>query len=201
VGTIAFAISGVLVAGGRKMDWFGVVVLGVMVAVGGGTLRDLLLGAPVFWVESPWFVALAAATALVTVALVNTPAVNLTTLHYRNLRLLSDALGLAVFAALGTQKALDMGTSGFVAIIMGVITGIFGGIMRDILANQPPAVLYGGIYALAALAGCAMFVVLSETSASPVVVLWISFAVILVLRVVAIVRHWSLPEVTVQEAT
>jgi uncharacterized membrane protein YeiH len=201
VGTIAFAISGVLVAGGRKMDWFGVVVLGVMVAVGGGTLRDLLLGAPVFWVESPWFVALAAATALVTVALVNTPAVNLTALHYRNLRLLSDALGLAVFAALGTQKALDMGTSGFVAIIMGVITGIFGGIMRDILANQPPAVLYGGIYALAALAGCAMFVVLSETSASPVVVLWISFAVILVLRVVAIVRHWSLPEVTVQEAT
>jgi uncharacterized membrane protein YeiH len=84
---------------------------------------------------------------------------------------------------------------------MGVITGIFGGIMRDILANRPPAVLYGGIYALAALAGCAMFVVLSETSASPVVVLWISVAVILVLRVVAIVRNWSLPEVTVQEAT
>jgi uncharacterized membrane protein YeiH len=127
--------------------------------------------------------------------------VHLTTLHYRNLRLLSDALGLAVFAALGTQKALDMGTSGFVAIIMGVITGIFGGIMRDILANRPPAVLYGGIYALAALAGCAMFVVLSETSVSPVVVLWISVAVILVLRVVAIARQWSLPEVTVQEAT
>ena len=112
VGTIAFAISGVLVAGGRKMDWFGVVVLGVMVAVGGGTLRDLLLGAPVFWIESPWFVALAAATALVTVALVSIPQVHLTTLHYRNLRLLSDALGLAVFAALGTQKALELGTSG-----------------------------------------------------------------------------------------
>ena len=201
VGTIAFAISGVLVAGGRKMDWFGVVVLGVIVAVGGGTLRDLLLGAPVFWIESPWFVVLAAATALVTVALVSIPQVHLTTLHYRNLRLLSDALGLAVFAALGTQKALDMGTSGFVAITMGVITGIFGGIMRDILANRPPAVLYGGIYALAALVGCAMFVVLSETSVSPVVVLWISVAVILVLRVVAIVRHWSLPEVTVQEVT
>lgn len=201
VGTIAFAISGVLVAGGRKMDWFGVVVLGVLVAVGGGSLRDLLLGAPVFWIESPWFVALAAATAGVTIALVSLPAVRLTTLHYRNLRLLSDALGLAVFAVLGTQKALEFGTSGFVAIVMGVITGIFGGIMRDVFANQRPAVLYGGIYALAALAGCVVFVMLSETSTSQLVAVWVSFLVILVLRLVAIVRHWSLPEVTVREAT
>jgi uncharacterized membrane protein YeiH len=201
VGTIGFAISGALVAGSRKMDWFGVVVLAVMVAVGGGTLRDVLLGAPVFWIESPWFVLLAAATALVAVALVIIPTLSLTTVHYRNARLLSDALGLAVFAALGTQKALELGTSGLVAIIMGVITGIFGGIMRDVLANRPPAVLYGGIYATAALAGCVVFVVLSETSTSPVVVLWASFAVILVLRLVAIARQWSLPEFTVQEAT
>jgi uncharacterized membrane protein YeiH len=201
VGTIAFAISGVMVAGERKMDWFGVVVLGVLVAVGGGTLRDLLLGAPVFWIESPWFVAVAAATALVTIALMTTPAVSLTSVHYRNYRLLSDALGLAVFAVLGTQKALEMGTSGFVAIIMGVITGIFGGIMRDVLASQLPAVLHGGFYALAALAGCTVFVVLSETSVAPLVGLWVSFLVILLLRIVALVRHWSLPEVTEREVT
>jgi len=201
VGTMGFAISGTLVAGSRKMDWFGVVVLAVMVAVGGGTLRDVLLGAPVFWIESPWFIVLAAATALVAVALVIIPTVSLTTVHYRNARLLSDALGLAVFATLGTQKALELGTSGFVAIVMGVITGIFGGIMRDVMANRPPPVLYGGIYAIAAFAGCVVFVVLSDTSTPPLVVLWASFAVILVLRLVAIARQWSLPEFTVQEAT
>lgn len=201
VGTIGFAISGALVAGSRKMDWFGVVVLAVMVAVGGGTLRDVLLGAPVFWIESPSFIVLAAATALVAVALVIIPTVSLTTVHYRNARLLSDALGLAVFATLGTQKALELGTSGFVAIVMGVITGIFGGIMRDVMANRPPPVLYGGIYALAAFAGCVVFVVLSDTSTPPLVVLWASFAVILVVRLVAIARQWSLPEFTVREAT
>jgi uncharacterized membrane protein YeiH len=84
---------------------------------------------------------------------------------------------------------------------MGVITGIFGGIMRDVMANRPPPVLYGGIYALAAFAGCVVFVVLSDTSTSPLVVLWASFVVILVLRIVAIARQWSLPEFTVHEAT
>lgn len=188
IGTIAFAISGALVAGRRKMDWFGVVVLAVMVAVGGGSLRDLLLGVtPVFWIESPWFVLLAGVTALVTIPLKRL------TLNYRNYLLLSDAVGLAVFAILGTEKALAVGTNAFVAIIMGVITGVFGGVLRDVLANRDPSILYGGIYALAALIGCTIYVLLLQTSVSSLNTLWVSMGLILVIRLVAIIREWSLP--------
>ena len=194
IGTIAFAVSGALVAGGRKMDWFGVVVLAVMVAVGGGSLRDLLLGVtPVFWVQSPWFVILAGLTALATIPFVQRGYTN------RNYLLLSDAIGLAVFAVLGSQKALGVGTDAFVAVIMGVITGVFGGIVRDILANRDPSVLYGDIYAVAALIGCTIFVLLAQTSIPSDVVLWFSIAVILVLRLFAIRRDWSLPAFRLEE--
>lgn len=194
IGTIAFAISGALVAGKRKMDWFGVIVLAVMVAVGGGSLRDLFLGVtPVFWVETPWYVLLAAITALLVI-----PVTRLQ-INYHNYLLLSDAIGLAVFAVLGTEKALGVGANAFVAIIMGVITGVFGGVLRDILANRAPSVLYGDIYAFAALIGCAVFVLLLQTSLNPLNTLWISIGIILVLRLIAIFRKWSLPAFKLEE--
>jgi uncharacterized membrane protein YeiH len=194
IGTIAFAVSGALVAGRRKMDWFGVVVLAVIVAVGGGSLRDLLLGiTPVFWVQSIWFVFLSAVTALVTI-----PFMRLN-FNYRNYLLLSDAVGLAVFAVLGTQKALEVGANAFIAITMGVITGVFGGILRDVLANRDASILYGDFYALAALIGCTIFVLLRQISINPLHVLWISIGVILVLRLIAIYRNWSLPVFTLEE--
>jgi uncharacterized membrane protein YeiH len=189
VGTIAFAVSGALAAGRRKMDWFGVVVLAVLVAVGGGSLRDMLLGlTPVFWVQSIWFVLLAGITALVVIPL------NRLKFNYRNYLMLSDALGLAVFAVLGTQTALAVGTHAFVAVIMGVITGVFGGILRDVLANRDVSILYGGFYASAALIGCTTYVLLLQTPILPLLVLWISMGVILVFRLIAIYRNWSLPE-------
>jgi uncharacterized membrane protein YeiH len=194
IGTVAFAISGALAAGRRKMDWFGVVVLAVIVAVGGGSLRDLLLGAtPVFWVQSPWFVILAGITALLTIPLMRFQ------FNYRNYLLLSDAVGLAVFAVLGTQKALALGANAFVAIIMGVITGIFGGVLRDVLASRDPSILYGDIYALAALIGCTIFVLLRQISINPLHLLWISIGVILILRLIAIYRDWSLPAFKLEE--
>jgi uncharacterized membrane protein YeiH len=188
IGTIAFAISGALVAGRRKMDWFGVMVLAVMVAVGGGSLRDLLLGVtPVFWVQTPWFVLLAAITALLTIPLTRLQ------INYQNYLLLSDAVGLAVFAVLGTEKALAVGANAFVAIIMGVITGVFGGVLRDVLANRDPSILYGGFYALAALIGSTIFVLLLQTIVNPLYALWISIGIILILRLIAIIQNWSLP--------
>jgi uncharacterized membrane protein YeiH len=188
IGTIAFAVSGALAAGRRKMDWFGVVVLAVIVAVGGGSLRDMLLGlTPVFWVRSIWFVLLAGITALVIIP------VNRLNFNYRNYLMLSDALGLAVFAVLGTQTALAVGTHAFVAVIMGIITGVFGGILRDVLANRDASILYGDIYALAALIGCTIYVLLLQTSIFPLYALWLSMGVILVLRLIAIFRSWSLP--------
>jgi uncharacterized membrane protein YeiH len=119
--------------------------------------------------------------------------------NYRNYLLLSDAVGLAVFAVLGTQKALALGANAFVAIIMGVITGIFGGVLRDVLASRDPSILYGDIYALAALIGCTIFILLRQISINPLHVLWISIGVILILRVIAIYREWSLPEFKLEE--
>lgn len=195
IGTIAFAISGALVAGSQKMDWFGVVVLAVLVAVGGGSVRDLLLDAPVFWVETPWYVLLAAVTALLTIPL--------TRLHinknYQNYLRLSDSIGLAVFAILGAEKALDVGTNAFAAIIMGVITGVVGGILRDVIANRDPSILYGDFYASAALLGCIVFVLLQYTSLNSLNTLWISIGVIFVARLVAVIQNWSLPEFSLQE--
>jgi uncharacterized membrane protein YeiH len=194
IGIIAFAVSGALAAGRRKMDWFGVVVLAVMVAVGGGSVRDVLLGAtPVFWVKSPWFIIVAGITALATIALTRLR------FNYRNYLLLSDALGLAVFAILGTEKALALGGNAFVAIIMGVTTGVFGGVLRDVLASRDPSILYGDFYALAALIGCTIFVLLRQASINPLYVLWISIGVVLVLRLVAILRNWSLPAFNLEE--
>jgi len=194
IGTIAFAVSGALVAGRRNMDWFGVVVLAVMVAVGGGTLRDLLLGlTPVFWIESPWYIILAAIAALITVPLTRLQ------FNYRNYLLLSDAVGLAVFAVLGTEKALLVGVNGFAAIVMGVITGVFGGVLRDVLASRDPSILYGDFYALAALIGCMVFVLLRQLSINTLAIIWISIGVILVLRLIAIGRKWSLPTFTLDE--
>jgi uncharacterized membrane protein YeiH len=154
----------------------------------------MLLGVtPVFWVQSPWFVLLAGITALATI-----PFTRLR-FNYRNYLLLSDAIGLAVFAVLGTEKALAVGADAFVAVVMGVITGVFGGVLRDVLASRDPSILYGDIYALAALIGCTIFVLLGQTSVSPLYVLWISIGVILVFRLIAILRNWSLPAFNLED--
>lgn len=193
VGVAAFAVSGALVAGEREMDWFGVVVLGVIVAVGGGTLRDMMLGAtPVFWIVSPWYVAVASGFALATIPLV------MWGIDVRRPMLIADAIGLAVFAVLGTRKALDMGISGSVAVIMGVVTGVFGGLIRDVLANRTPIILKREVYAVAALVGAALFVLLRQLELPASVDLWGSIAVALAIRLVALAMRWSIPTFKVE---
>jgi len=188
IGTIAFAISGALVAGKKKMDVFGVVILGVMVAVGGGSIRDILLGeTPVFWIENNWYILLAATSALLTIPLSK---------HLINLKrsyLLSDAIGLAVFSILGTQKALELNTGYVVAISMGVVTGVFGGVLRDVLANRRPSVLYSEIYAMAAILGSILYITLLELHVSLIHALWVSISFIITLRILAIIFKWRLP--------
>ena len=191
IGTAAFAVSGGMAAGRNRMDWFGVMVLGVIVAIGGGTLRDLLLAEKVSWVKEPWpvFVALAAAALTIPIAKRWSAAVD-----SWNTVLAADALGLAVFTILGSDIALQAGTSEVTAVILGVITGIFGGIFRDVLIGQKPVVLTGEIYATAAFAGAVLYVLLLQTSISPVAALWIPILVIFGLRAVALARGWSMPE-------
>ena len=192
IGIAAFAVSGALVAGERQMDWFGVMVLGVIVAVGGGTVRDLLLGVPVFWTQASWYVVLAGVCALGTIPLAGWAS------RVRRPVAIADAVGLAVFVALGTRKALEAGTSGFVAVIMGVVTGIVGGIIRDVLANRTPTILRKEVYALAALCGAALFVLADVARLSAGLSLWISIVATLAIRIAAILFNWSVPTLKVE---
>jgi uncharacterized membrane protein YeiH len=192
IGTVAFAVSGAAVAVRAGMDWLGVAVLAVVTAVGGGTLRDLLLGRlPVGWILDPWPVWAALGTAAVVIAEAywhprRSP-------DSRRLVLAADAAGLAVFTAAGTELALASGTSGPVAVLLGMITGTGGGVARDVLARQRPLVLAGEIYALSAAAGAVVLVALTETAAPSEAARWAAVAVTLVLRLLAIRYSWALP--------
>ncbi|MEP2829229.1 trimeric intracellular cation channel family protein [Parvibaculum sp.] len=192
IGIAAFAVSGALVAGERQMDWFGVMLLGIIVAVGGGTLRDLLLAVPVFWTQASWYVVMAALCALATIPFAGWAN------RVRRPVAIADAFGLAVFVALGTRKALEAGTSGVVAVIMGVVTGIVGGIIRDVLANRTPIILRKEVYALAALCGATLFVFAERVGMQADYALWLSVAVTLTIRILAIHFNWSVPTLRVE---
>ena len=192
-GTIAFAISGALVALRHRMDVVGVVLLGAIVAVGGGTIRDLLVQDPIFWIQSLAFVVVGALTALATIPLARSGTIK--ALEQYNLISMTDAAGLALFVITGTNVALSAGADDFAAAIIGVISGVGGGIIRDILANKIPDVLTNGqLYASAAFIGAILYVLLLQTSLSPLVVVWIPIILIFVLRALSILRGWGVPK-------
>ncbi|MCI2284795.1 trimeric intracellular cation channel family protein [Colwellia sp. MSW7] len=152
-GIIVFALSGALMVGRYKLDPFGVVVLACVTAVGGGTIRDTILQAPVFWVVKPYYLYVILTTALLTIILIRQPK-----RIPKRFLLVADALGLALFAVLGTQKSIMLGAAYPVAIVMGTITGVVGGMIRDVLCNVIPMILSKEIYALAAMLGGSLFV-------------------------------------------
>lgn len=181
-GVIAFAISGALVAGRKHMDFVGVIFLGSVVAVGGGTLRDVLVGnLPVFWIEDPTFIIVGALTALATIPLSRSGTIRV--MERYNLVHVSDAAGMALFVVTGTNVALAAGANGVAAAIVGVISGVGGGIIRDLMANRIPVVLNDGkFYATAAFAGAILYVLLLRTALSPFIAAWITVAVIFAIR-------------------
>jgi uncharacterized membrane protein YeiH len=194
-GTIAFGISGALVAGRKRMDIAGVIVLGAIVAVGGGTMRDLLLGQlPVFWVNDPTFVIVGILAALATIPLFKTGA--LQALQNYNLVDLSDAAGLSLFVVTGTSVALSAGAGNLSAAIIGTIAGVGGGVIRDVLANQVLTVLRSGhLYATAAFAGAVLYVLLLDLSISPLIAVWFPVLTIFGLRVMSLRYGWGVPKV------
>ena len=198
-GIIAFAISGALVAGRKRMDIAGVVMLGSIVAVGGGTIRDVLVGSlPVFWVENPMFVLVGALTALAIFPLARTGT--LAVMQHFKLVQLSDAAGMALFVVTGVNVALDAGADSFAAIIVGVISGIGGGIIRDILANKIPMVFVRGHYrATGAFVGAALYVFLLGTSVSRVLAAALAVALIFGFRAFAIFYKWDVPTVKITD--
>ncbi|MGD9957131.1 MAG: trimeric intracellular cation channel family protein, partial [Candidatus Nanopelagicales bacterium] len=198
LGTIAFAVSGGAVAVRAGMDWLGVMVLAVVTAVGGGTVRDLLLGiAPVSWIQDPWPIVAALVAGALVIALGH--RVPHLALDSRGAVLVADAAGLAAFTVTGTYVSLAAGVSGWIAMVLGVVTGAGGGVVRDVLARQRPLILVGQIYALAALLGAAVVVGLDAAGAGEVVTRWTGVAVVLVVRLLAIRQQWTLPRFEPQD--
>ncbi|MBW2622738.1 MAG: trimeric intracellular cation channel family protein [Deltaproteobacteria bacterium] len=187
-GVTVFAVSGSLAAGRKRMDIFGVTVLALVTSLGGGTLRDLLLNSrPVFWINDQDYVLVATAMALITFIAVRRYTVP------RVVLLLSDAFGLAIFTVVGTMKALDTTGSGIIAVVMGVMTGVAGGMIRDVLSKEVPLILRKEIYATAALTGSLVCVLLYRLSIPESALVVVSVLVTLSIRLAAI--HWqaSLP--------
>ncbi|AMO54624.1 membrane protein [Endozoicomonas montiporae] len=186
-GTAVFAISGAWVACRKDMDIFGAMVLAFVTAVGGGTIRDLLLGAtPVFWFQDTLYITVIFASTLLAIALRNWHEKARWPLQ------VADALGLAVFVVIGVGKALTYGAEPVVAVMMGVLTGCGGGAIRDILADEMPNVLRKEVYASAAIAGGAVFVVLNPVLGYALTTV-ISASLVLFMRLFALYNNISLP--------
>lgn len=181
------AASGVLEAGRKPFDLFGMVVVALAAALGGGSLRDVLLDRQVFWIADPSYLIAAITAGLATFALVR-----LVRLPAR-LFLLPDALGLALFTVSGTQAAMAMGAPWLVASLMGVITGVFGGILRDMLCNEVPLVFSGELYATASWAGALLLVGLISLEVSEGWAALAGGSLVLVIRLAAIAFKWRLP--------
>lgn len=187
LGIVAFATTGALVASRKEMDLVGLALLGIAAGVGGGTVRDLLLGLPVFWVGQPAY--------LITCVLVSVLVFFTAHIPQSRYRLLLwlDAIGLALFAVTGAERALAAGAGPVVAVAMGVITATFGGIIRDVLGGESPVILSREVYVTAALLGACAFVGglffgLSRESA-----LIGGFTLALLVRGAALRWGWSLP--------
>ena len=192
LGTVAFAVSGAAVAVRAGMDWLGVAVLAVVTAIGGGSIRDALAGqGPARWITAPRPVAVALVTAAVVIALAHrVPGVQVDSWPAV---VVADAAGLAAFTITGTQLSTDAGIGAPVAVLLGVVTGTGGGILRDVLAGQRPLILTADIYALASLCGAACVTVLPRWHVGTGAARWLAVALVLLLRLVAVRRRWSLP--------
>jgi uncharacterized membrane protein YeiH len=193
LGTVVFAVSGVVVVADRRLDWFGVLVVSVVTAVGGGTMRGLILGhVPVFWIEDNKYIFTALIGGILAIPLVRHFGRDHE--EFENGLVLLDAMGLSLFAVTGAQVTLDLGFDGPTAVICGILTGVGGGVIRDLLAGQHPLILRSDIYATAALAGTGLYVVLVDTlSVAQAPAMAIGMLLIFLLRMVSYRRGWSLP--------
>lgn len=188
VGTAVFAWSGVLRAGALRLDPFGVVVLAAVTAVGGGTLRDLILGVPVFWAEDPAALYVILATAVVGIA-----SARFVVPEERRFLRLMDAAGLALFVGMGVQKAVAAEVPWIAAIALGTMGGVAGGMIRDVLAGVVPLILRREIYAVAAIAGASLQLGLLELEVAPRVALFAGIGTTFGIRLLALRFGLSLP--------
>ncbi|MEO9805684.1 MAG: trimeric intracellular cation channel family protein [Reichenbachiella sp.] len=188
IGTFVFAISGALTASEKKMDAFGSAVIALITALGGGTLRDMLIGSqPVGWMLDPNYLY------VVLAALIFCYFFKIRIMKLTKTMFLFDTIGIGLFAVLGVQKTLAFGLSPAIAIMMGAVSAVFGGVLRDVLSNRVPLIFRKEIYATACLAGGALYFGLTQTNLSETWSIWIAVAVVMGIRFLAVKRGWGLP--------
>lgn len=189
MGICVEAITGAIAAGRKKMDFFGVMLIACITALGGGTVRDALFNThPLTWVAHPEYLLYTSACAFLTIFIAHS------LVRIMKVFLVLDALGLSAFVIIGTQKILTNGLSPSVAIISGMITGICGGMLRDILCNDIPLVLRKELYAVIALAGALLFITLAHFHVSRDINVIITLIAIFSTRVLAIFFHIEMPK-------
>lgn len=186
IGTIAFAISGIRMAAAKHFDWFGAYTVGLVTAIGGGTVRDVLLNIPVFWMQTWWYLAVTGLSLLLVVLFRRV-------LVHSQILFIFDTIGLALFVVIGIEKTLSVDYPFWVAVIMGVITGAIGGVIRDILLNQEPLLFQKDIYATACLAGGLVYWVLSLFEVTSNIDGMACAVTVIIIRIMAVRYSWQLP--------
>lgn len=187
LGNAVFAVTGVLAVNRRGLDVFGGVALGTVTAVGGGTIRDLVVGVPVFWLADPNYLLVAIVASMATFFAARHVASGLQLLLYL------DAAGVALVGVQATEKVLALGHGAAIGVSMGVLTGIGGGLVRDVLASRPTLLTSREIYATPILIGCVLYAGLRHTSLDPAVSVGAAIAVIFAIRAAAIRWHVKMP--------
>ena len=192
IGTFAFAISGIRLAAAKEFDWFGAFVVGFVTAIGGGTIRDLLLDVTPFWMQNPVYL-YCTGLALITVILFKNQLVRLNTPFF-----IFDTIGLALFVVVGIEKTIILDFPFWVVVVMGTITGVVGGIIRDILINEIPLIFRKEIYALACVVGGAVYTICYKLNFNDFVCELVTVVVILTVRILAVKFQWGLPKLKEQ---
>ena len=190
LGTALFAISGALLANEKNnADWFGVTFIGFVTSLGGGTVRDLLLGAyPIGWIQDVnVFIAILIGIAISSLFYE-------TLMKYRRNIFIFETLGIAMFTIIGTEKALQFGVNPLIASVLGMFSAVMGGVLRDVLSNDTPVLFRKEIYATACMAGALLYVLLLEFHASRPIALSVSMFVIAGIRFVSVKYRLTLPQ-------
>ena len=188
IGTFVFAISGALAASEKKFDIFGGGILALLTAVGGGTLRDVLIGStPVAWLQDLNYLL------LIAIAVPVSYFFKSIILKLRRTMFLFDTIGIGLFTIMGLQKTLSLGLSPIVAVLMGAVSAVFGGVLRDVFSNEVPLIFRKEIYATACLSGGALFILLESIVEWQVFNMIFSILFIVGIRIFAVLKKWSLP--------
>ncbi|KUJ72008.1 trimeric intracellular cation channel family protein [Thiomicrospira sp. WB1] len=187
LGTVAFAMTGLLAATRQQLDLFGAIVIAMVTAVGGGTLRDLILGQPVFWVGENLYIYVVVVTTLLVFGYARLRPMPMRWLMYL------DALGLATFSVIGAQKAMALGHSDPIIIMAGIMSGVVGGMIRDVLMGEVPLILRKEIYATASFLGLSLLLLLIDFGLAQDWAVVLSVLTILMLRVLGLIFNIGLP--------